>query len=50
MLYHPQSPFYQQFLTSNVRGAGRQQTPTVQNNPVPAAASAAQARAANAEK
>ena len=49
MLYHPLSPFYQQFLSAAGRGPRARATDAVQAKPA-ANASAAQARAANAEK
>ena len=52
MLYHPNSPYYQQFLTSTGNRLGRRADAAQEraNNPVTAAVSAAQAKAANAEK
>ncbi len=49
MLYHPQSPFFQQFLTAGAR-MNRRMDGAVSAQPVPSAASAAQAKAANMEK
>ena len=52
MLYHPNSPYYAQFLSA-VGGSRRKGVEDGNRggaNPVPAAQSAAQARAANAEK
>ena len=49
MLYHPNSPYYQQFLSQQARGA-RGKVEACCNAPVVNAASAAQAKAANAEK
>ena len=52
MLYHPQSPYYQQFLTSTGNRLGRRADAAQarESNPITAAVGAAQARAANGEK
>ena len=49
MLYHPNSPYYQQFLNMGASKA-RAGANSNASQPVPAAASAAQAKAANMEK
>ena len=52
MLYHPSSPYYAQFLAVGTRAGRRMDALNAAGNnvPVPATASAAQARAANGEK
>ena len=41
MLYHPQSPYYAQFLNTGARMNRRMEAASVGAQPVPAAASAA---------